>query len=686
MEKRSRAWLGFHRSRRPGTEVEVSDAGRTKAELLSELETLREAESRLRRIVEHATDVLAEIDVEGRYLYVSPNCEAVLGYPASDFVGVHARDSAIARNVHPDDGGRVFAFDRFDPTATPTDAELFRYRHADGSWRWLECRWQPFESSAGEWRAIIVSRDVTDREEAASLLRQSEERYRVLSETTSELVAELDAEGRLLFASPSFEQVLGYHPKELVGTTPFGLLHPEQVEPLAERFLERLSATRPGNRTEVFRVRHRDGSWRWLQGGGVNFETAARETHVVAVMRDVTEQLQQEEERSKLEERVQEMQKLESLGVMAGGVAHDFNNLLTPILGDASLALMELPSGSAVRKRIERIQRATHHAATLTHQLLDYAGMGTLDIEPVDLSKLVREMVELLQSAVSRHAVLVYDLSAELPAVRGDPRLLSQIVMNLFTNASEAVDARPEGGGHISVRSGTQEVIDAGRAQLLLGEDIAAGEYVYLEIEDAGCGMSEETRARIFDPFFSTKFTGRGLGLATVLGIVRKHAGAIEIASEPGRGTRIRVLCPVAGGRDVARAGSRLESGPWEARGTVLVADDDEGALEVLEEVLARAGFRVLSAADGHQAVETFRQHADDIRLVLLDRTMPGASGEEALDAIRRISSRVPVLLVSGYSRESAQGQLEEDEHCAFLQKPFLPETLLEKVRELLGG
>jgi two-component system cell cycle sensor histidine kinase/response regulator CckA len=664
----------------------MDDQGRSRAELLAEVAALREAESRMRRLAEHGSDVIAETDAAGRFLFISPNCETVFGHPPDEFIGLDPRDSAIVRYLHPDDLDKVQLPDAPPTAESEARVVLYRYRHADGRWLWIESRVQSFRHPSGEWRYIIVSRDVTVREEALHRLRHSEERYRVLTETTSDAVAELDAEGRLVFASAGFGQVLGYVPEELVGTTPFGLIHPDDVEPLAERFLRRVSEARPRGKGRVFRVRHRNGSWRWLRGGGINIETPSGETRLVAAFSDVTEQIEVEEARRRLDERVQETQKLESLGIMAGGVAHDFNNLLTPILGDASLALMELPAGSAVRRRIERIQRAAHHAATLTHQLLDYAGIGSLDLEPVDVSKIVREMGELLQSAVSKHAELVYELTDDLPAVRADPRLLSQVVVNLITNASEAVDARPEGGGRITVRSGSAEFSTEALAHMVLGEDVTPGRHVFFEVEDAGCGMDADTRARIFDPFFTTKFTGRGLGLAAVLGIVRKHGGAIDIESEPGRGTRIRVLCPRAAGEETPLPPTRSDGDDWMSSGTVLVADDDEGARAILCETLARAGFRVLVASDGREAVDTFRRHADAICLVLLDRTMPGTSGEEALDAIRRLSPQVPIVLVSGYSRETAASQLAHDEHSAFLQKPFLPETLLEKVRELLSG
>jgi nitrogen-specific signal transduction histidine kinase/CheY-like chemotaxis protein len=402
-------------------------------------------------------------------------------------------------------------------------------------------------------------------------------------------------------------------------------------------------------------------------------------------MRDFTDQVRAEEEHRKLEERVQQGQKLESLGMLAAGVAHDFNNLLTPILGDASLALMDLPADSPVRQRIERIQRAAHQAAGLTNQLLDYAGIGALDTEAVDLSKLVKETGELLRSAVSRRSVLVYDLAPDLPAVRGDPRLLSQVFVNLLTNASEAVEGASEGGRRIVVRTGGVQLDQRRLSKLVLGEDLPEGPYAYFEVHDEGAGMDPETRARIFDPFFTTKFTGRGLGLAAVLGIVRKHRGAIEIETEPDRGTRVRVLCPEGGDAPPARIGPRDPAG-WEPSGTVLVADDDEDVREVISETLSRVGFQVIRAGDGREAVEAFRAHADRIRLVLLDRTMPGTSGEEALDQIRRIRPDVPVVLVSGYSRESALAQVAEQPGCSVLQKPFVPDALLDEVRKLLGG
>jgi PAS domain S-box-containing protein len=684
----------------------VGDTRRTKAELTAELEALRkqiasltetedaelpraldalrESEARFRRLTENALDLIGEVDAEGRILFVSPNCETLLGNRAEDVVGLSIRDALISGNVHPDDREPFFEGFVRAGGAGGEAAATYRYRHQDGSWRWLDSKRKTVQTSEGEWRTVVISRDVTEREEAQQRLRQSEERYRMLAEATHDLVAELDAEGRVVFVSPSCEKVLGYKPEEVTGTTPFGLLHPDDVEYLAELFLKRLTARHPPSADHLFRARHRDGSWRWLQGGGVNFRTLEGETHIVSVTRDVTDRLRAAEERRKLEEWVQQAQKLESLGMLAGGVAHDFNNLLTPILGDTSLALMDLPPDSPVRPRLHKIQRAAHQAATLTNQLLDYAGIGSLDTELLDISKLAREMGQLLQSAVSKKAKLGYELADGLPAVEADAAQISQVVMNLITNASAAIEARSDAEGRIAIRSGTVEADRKSLSQLFLGEGLPDGTYVYFEVEDDGCGMSDETRARIFDPFFTTKFTGRGLGLAAVLGIVRKHGGAIEIESEVDRGTRIRVLCPTAGRTARREAARRQDPAAWRAEGIVLVADDDEGVRDLLTETLERAGLTVLCATDGSEAVETFRQHAKEIRLVLLDRTMPGASGEEALDGIQSIRPDVPVVLVSGYSQESSAQRFASKRLAGFLHKPFLPETLLEKVRELL--
>jgi PAS domain S-box-containing protein len=647
-----------------------------------DLEALRESEARLRRISENALDLIAEVDAEGRFLFVSANSRSVLGHAPEDLMGRLADSPEMVGGLHPDDREPAVAAFRRAVVEGEPQTLVYRYRRTDGCWRSLESRLRAATTEAGVRRLVMITRDVTDREAALLELRQSEERYRVLSQSTFDLVAECDAEGRVVFASPSCEEVIGYKAAELEGTTPFGLLHPDDVEKLAELFLARIAGNHRPRLEQIFRVRHRDGTWRWLQGGGINFPTASGQVHLLAVMRDVSDRVRAAEERRKLEEWLQQAQKLESLGVMAAGVAHDFNNLLTPILGDASLALMDLPADSPLRARLERIQRAAHHASTLTHQLLDYTGIGALDAEPLDMSKLVREMGELLQSAVSRRATVVYELASGLPSVRGDPRLLSQVVVNLLTNASEAVDARPQGGGRVVLRSGAAELGRGELAGMILGEERAAGCYVWFEVEDAGCGMDAETRARMFDPFFTTKFAGRGLGLAAVLGIVRRHGGALEIASEAGRGTRVRVLCP-AGGAELPPSPRAARRGlPPRTSGTVLVADDDAGVREIVRETLARVGLEALDAADGDEAIETFRARADSIRLVLLDLTMPGTSGAEALDAIRRIRPAVPVLLVSGYAREaSAEGRDAQD---AFLQKPFLPETLLERVAALL--
>jgi CheY-like chemotaxis protein len=336
-----------------------------------------------------------------------------------------------------------------------------------------------------------------------------------------------------------------------------------------------------------------------------------------------------------------------------------------------------------IRTRLEKIQRAARRAAALTSQMLAYAGQDQLVAEPMDLSLLVQEMTELLASAALGRALLHYDLPGGLPAIEADAAQVMQVVMNLITNALEAMG---EGEGAIEVRTGTMEVRELKPEQTVLGNDLADGSYVFFEVRDTGIGMSEETRERIFDPFYTTKFAGRGLGLAAVLGIVRSHGGAIEIDTSLGRGTRFRVLFPRASGAALPPSPVDVDLGGWRGSGTVLIVDDEEDVRELMEETLRRCGLTLLTAADGHEGIELFRRNADSIRLVLLDRTMPLLGGEDAFDAMREIRPDACIVLVSGYSEDVAATHFAGRGLAGFLQKPFLPTELVARVRDLIEG
>jgi two-component system cell cycle sensor histidine kinase/response regulator CckA len=462
-----------------------------------------------------------------------------------------------------------------------------------------------------------------------------------------------------------------------VGTTPFPLTHADDIERLVDLFLEALQHHQP-IRTGPYRAQHRDGSWRWLTSTGIAYPSSDEQVRYLSVTRDITEERRLEEERRQLEEHLQWTQKLESLGVMAGGIAHDFNNLLTPILGDATLALMDLPAGSPSRTRLERIQKAAQRAAALTTQMLAYSGERPLVSDPIDLSSLVRDTAALFESAVAGRASINFNLSKTLPTVDGDAGQLTQVALNLCTNAAEAV---AEGHGSLIVRTGALELEND---LSLLGETLEAGCYALLEVADNGAGMDEATRSRIFDPFYSTKFTGRGLGLASTLGIVRGHGGSIEVDSELGRGTRIRVLLPASKRTSETVENPRSHSRTCSTSGTILIVDDDEGVRELTAETLRRAGFDVLCAVDGREGIEVFRERADEIRAVLLDRTMPVTGGEEAFAEMRAIRKDARIILVSGYSKERAQKHFSSGDLAGFLQKPFLPAALLDLLRSVL--
>jgi two-component system cell cycle sensor histidine kinase/response regulator CckA len=368
---------------------------------------------------------------------------------------------------------------------------------------------------------------------------------------------------------------------------------------------------------------------------------------------------------------MQQAQKLESLGALAGGIAHDFNNLLVGILGNASLALLDLAPDAPARQSVAEVELAAQRAAELTRQLLAYAGKGRFATEPVEASVVVRDMSALLRTAVSRNAQVRLQLADGLPLIEADVTQLRQVLMNLVTNAS---DALPASGGQIHVHTGEQALDTGYLAQCVPGTDAMPGRFVFLEVRDDGEGMDDATRARIFDPFFTTRFTGRGLGLAATLGIVRGHRGAIRVWSEPGRGTSMKLHFPVRADGAAAPAAAVSADGP--AHGTILVVDDDASVRAVTRALLRRRGFLVEEASTGDDALAFVRAEPERFHLVLLDVTMPGLGGEATVRALRDLAPALPVVLMSGYAEQDVTRPLAGVAPAAFLPKPFRADDL----------
>jgi PAS domain S-box-containing protein len=395
--------------------------------------------------------------------------------------------------------------------------------------------------------------------------------------------------------------------------------------------------------------------------------------------RDITARLKAEEERRTLERQMLHVQKLESLGVLAGGIAHDFNNLLVSVLGNAGLALAELDPASPARSRLSDIELAAQRAAELTRQMLAYAGRGRFVVQRLNLSEIVGELVTLLRTVVARTAEIDVRLADGLPDVEADPSQLRQVVMNLVTNAA---DALASAAGRIEITTGRVFATPDYLAQSCLGEDLAPGEFVFADIADTGCGMDQQTLARIFDPFFTTKVTGRGLGLAAVLGIVRSHRGAIAVKSTPGVGTRFRLLLPAVAVSPADRQTPGVPAKTAFSSGTVLIVDDDDGVRTVATLSLERAGFRVVPARDGEEGIAALRERGGEIDAVLLDMTMPRLSGAETCHLIRQMHPSLPIVLTSGYTEPDAVARFAADEVAGFLQKPFSPTTLVRMIQD----
>ena len=501
----------------------------------------------------------------------------------------------------------------------------------------------------------------------------TESRFRAIIEKSFDAVVLLDADGTLLYASPSFPRVLGYTPEEWVGRDAFDLVHPEDRPEAARLFGALLQEPGRGEGT-VHRALHRDGSWRWLEARGTNLLGDPAVRAVVVNFHDITE-------RKRLEERLRQSQRMEAIGQLAGGVAHEFNNLLTVVNADADLLLDELRPDDPHRGLAAEVKKAGERAAALTRQLLAFGRKQVLAPRVLDLNEVVSQMGRLLLRTIGEDIELVLYLQPGLAPVFADQGQMEQVLLNLAVNAREAMPR----GGRLVIRTGN---VTLGEGYARTHPEVVAGPYVLLELRDSGCGMSPEVKARIFEPFFTTKGVGKGtgLGLAVVHGVVSQSGGHIEVDSEPGGGTSFKIYLPRA--EPSGEPTKAVAEVPVSPRGseTVLVVEDEEAVREVNRRILVRGGYAVLEASDGNEALRVAAQHRGPIHLLLTDVVMPGMGGRQLAEELSALHPAMKVLYVSGYPDDAIVGHGIREGEVHFLQKPFSPSALARKVREVLDG
>jgi len=463
------------------------------------------------------------------------------------------------------------------------------------------------------------------------------------------------------FVNPAAETIFGKSWVDLVGTE-FGF-------PLVVGETTEIDITPPGGETHQAEMRIVEIDWE-------------EESAFLASLRDITTRKIAEEERKRNEIQMQQVQKLESLGVLAGGIAHDFNNLLMTIVAHAGLAAKKMPLESPGREHLLKIEQAALRGGELANQMLTYAGRGKPLIQAIHVSKLVEEMGHLLAVSISKRISLVYDLSPNLPMINVDPAQMRQVVMNLIINASEAISERM---GTITLRTGDMIVTEEYLNSCHVRGEFEETKCVFLEVIDTGIGIDANALEKIFDPFFTTKFAGRGLGLAALLGIVRSHGGAIKVSSEVGKGTAFRIILPTTPGLESHPLPPlEMQKNPT-GKGTILVVDDEDDVRLAAQLILEDMGYHVVCAQDGVIGLDLFRQQHQNIRAVLLDLTMPNMNGEELFSEMRRIRTDIPVVLSSGYSEEEAIRRFSGKAFNAFIQKPYPIELLVEKINHVLS-
>ncbi len=627
---------------------------------------LAESERRYRTLFERAPVGIFSFRSTGELTSVNPALAATFGFADPEAGIAHFRERGEELYFQP--GSREEFRRRLREDGQVTDFE-YQGRKADGEPVWLSISARVSEPRPdGSFIIEGFTIDISERKRAET------ERERLLAaiEQVDEVIMITDPDGTIRYANPTFEKVTGYTREEALGRTPRILKSGEQDRKFYRELWETISSGRSWQGRMV--NKRKDGTLYTVEAGISPVRNPKGEiVNYTAALRDITQEL-------KLEEQYRQAHKMEAVGQLAGGVAHDFNNILQTILGYANLLQADFPGTELQREYLDEIRQGGERAATLTRQLLAFSRRQVISLEPLDLNRVTEELLKMLRRVIGANIRLEYFPGAHLGSVRGDTNMIEQILLNLAINARDAMTE----GGKLTIE--TQNVlIDSQYCSDHTG--VAPGRYALLSVTDTGAGMDQETLERVFEPFFTTKEEGKGtgLGLAMVYGVVAQHEGMIRVYSEPGKGTTFKIYLPICE-RKAGAVGNLVEGPVVGGKETILLAEDDRMVRNLAVRVLEEAGYTVLAAADGAEAVRLFQREAGEVDLLILDVVMPRQGGYRAWKEIRKIRPDVPVLFTSGYSENAVHTGFILKEGLRLLQKPYLPDALLRAAREFLDN
>ncbi len=641
-------------------------------------EALRESERKYRELVENANSIILRWGRDGKITFMNEFGLNYFGFSEKEIIGHHWLDTIVpATESTGRDLNTLIEQIRVNPKAF--EQNINENIRRNGERVWISWTNKPVLDQQGRLVEVFsIGSDITKRKLAEEALRESDMKFRAVFENSRDAIG-IAKKGMHFFANPAYLRLFGYESnEEIVGTSILENIATSHRQQVIEN-IQRRTAGEPIPPLYVARGRKTDGTEFFMEISASTFELQG-EIYTVANIRDITEQLRAVEEKAMLENQLRQAQKMEAIGQVAGGIAHDFNNLLTIFGTYGSILSRKLKNDDVLRTYAERIMEATEKAAGLTQSLLAFSRKQTITLKPVDLNKIIRKVEHFLYRIIGEDIELRTSLAGTELAVMADPGQIEQVLMNLATNAR---DAMPQ-GGLLTIHSETMQLADA---DVKAGDVEKAGIYARISVADTGQGMDKATVEKIFEPFFTTKEVGKGtgLGLAIVYGIIKQHSGTIRVYSEPGKGTIFKIYLPLTQSA-IAKSGRDALPGPRGGHETILLVEDNTAVRASIKVILEDGGYKVIEAVDGDDAIAEFYRHRDEIMLLLTDVIMPKKNGKEVYEAIKSIRPDIKALFISGYTADIINSKGLLDEGLQLMHKPPAPDALQRKIREILDN